>query len=76
MSNPPVTPKVGDVVRVRKTTYTGLLEVDYVDDTIVAGRIPYATTYIEGGQYEGSYRGRQSVWLTQVESIMRAADGD
>lgn len=66
-------PKVGDVVRVRKTVYTGLIEVDYVDDVIVEGRIPYATTYTEGGKYEGAYRGRQSAWLTEVESIERSA---
>lgn len=64
-------PKVGDVVRVRKASYSGLIEVDYVDDLIVAGRIPYASTYTEGGQYEGSYRGRQSAWLTEVERIER-----
>lgn len=65
-------PKVGDVVRVRKTTYSGLIEVDYVDDLILEGRIPYASTYTRGGKYEGSYRGRQSAWLTEVESIERS----
>lgn len=71
------TPKVGDVVRVRKATYTGLLEVDLVDQVagsdlvIVSGRIPYRSTYEQGGQYEGSYRGRQTVWLEQVVEVVR-----
>lgn len=65
-------PNVGDVVRVDKGTYHGLIEIDYVDDLIVEGRIPYASTYTSGGQYEGSYRGRQSAWLTEVQDIVRA----
>jgi hypothetical protein len=67
------TPAVGDVVRIRKGTYTGLLEVDYVDHLMVSGRIPYASTYEPGGKYAGSYRGRQSAWLTQVVAIVRKA---
>lgn len=63
--------KIGDVVKVQKGTFTGLIEVDYVDDILVQGRIPYATTYIEGGTYEGSYRGRQHAWRDQVLEVVR-----
>lgn len=65
--------QVGDVIRIRKNTYNGLIEVDYVDGHIVEGRIPYQSTYTTGGQYEGSYRGRQSAWLDQVVSVERPA---
>lgn len=68
---PTTAPRVGDVVRIRKGTRTSLLEVTYADDLIVSGHIPYASTYDAGGAYEGSYRGTQSAWLTQVVEIVR-----
>lgn len=63
---------VGDLVRVRKGRYSGLIEVDQVDDTGVQGRIPYATTYTTGGRYEGAYRGRQHAWFAQVVEVLSA----
>ncbi len=68
--------RVGDIVRVRKATYSGRIEVDYVDDLIVEGRIPYASTYDKGGKYEGSYRGRQSAWLSEVECLANNSGAD
>ena len=66
-------PRIGDVVRIRKATFTGLLELDYVDDVMVSGRIPYASTYDPDGQYAGSYRGTQSAWVDQVVEVVRHA---
>lgn len=68
--------RVGDVVRIKKLAYSGLLEVTSVDDMAVDGRIPYASTYEPGGQYEGSYRGRQHAWRDQVVEIVRPQSTD
>ena len=60
--------KVGDVIRVRHLGRTRTVEVTEVwDDLDMIGyRLPYASTYVAGGQYEGSYRGTGSAWFSDV----------
>lgn len=62
--------EVGDVVRILKRGTSSLLEIAYVDDLIVEGLVPYASTYTSGGRYEGSYRGRKSAWLSEVVEVV------
>lgn len=60
--------KVGDLVKVCKRGNVSKIEVEYVDPEgeFITGRIPYASTYAAGGQYEGSYRGRATAWFSEV----------
>ena len=68
-----IAPHVGDVVRIVKRGSSSLLEVTYVDDVMVDGLVPYASTYTPGGTYEGSYRGRKVAWRSEVVSVERNA---
>jgi len=68
---------VGAVVRARSPKgRLGLLEVTEVYDGMLVGRVPYASTYEPGGQYEGSYRGGTARHVSTVVEVVRLSPAD
>lgn len=65
--------RAGDVVRCRRNGRTHLLEVVEVIAGTVVGRLPYASTYTDGGRYQGSYRGYAGRFADEVVEIVLPA---